>query len=237
MTVLLGLSTPGYPRSSAMRGRRVSSRDIGGLLFLILYKFAIMDLMNNNKPLNFILIGRSGSGKGTQAELLAKKFKDLIHISTGELMRDLTKRDTEVGVKIKKILEKGGLPFDDMATTLWMHEIAFSVKKDQGIICDGFPRRVNEAQNLDRFFEWLGRNENTKVLEIDISREEAFTRLKKRARGIDDNDEAINGRLSYFEERVVPVINFYKERGQLIHINGEQSVEDVFKEIIAKIND
>lgn len=193
--------------------------------------------MDNKKPFNFILIGRSGSGKGTQAELLAGKFKNLVRISTGELMRDLAKRDTEVGVRIKKILEEGGLPFDDMATTLWMHEIALIVKKDQGIICDGFPRRINEAQNLDRFFDWLGRNENTKVLEIDISREEAFDRLKKRARGIDDNDKAINGRMSYFEEKVVPVLNFYKERGRLIHINGEQSVEHVFKEILDKIDD
>ncbi len=193
--------------------------------------------MENKKPLNFILIGRSGSGKGTQAELLAEKFKDTMHISTGELMRDLAKRDTEVGARIKKILEEGGLPFDDMATTLWMHEIAFSIKKDQGIICDGFPRRVNEAKNLDRFFEWLGRKENTKVLEIDISREEAFTRLKKRARGIDDNDEAINGRMSYFEERVIPVINFYKEDSRLIHINGEQSIEKVFQDILSNFND
>lgn len=193
--------------------------------------------MENKKPLNFILIGRSGSGKDTQAELLAKKFQNLIQISTGNLMRDLANRDTEVGVKIKKILEEGGLPFDDMATTLWMHEIALTVKKDQGIICDGFPRRVTEAQNLDRFFDWLDRSKNTKVLEIDISPEEAFVRLKKRGRGIDDNDKAIRGRLSYFEERVVPVLNFYKESGRLIHINGEQSVENVFKEIIEKIDD
>lgn len=193
--------------------------------------------MENKKPLNFILIGRSGSGKGTQAELLAEKFKNSVRISTGELMRDLAKRDTEVGDRIKKILEEGGLPFDDIATTLWMHEIAFTVKKDQGIICDGFPRRINEAQNLDRFFDWLDRSQNTKVLEIDISSEEAFVRLKKRARDIDDNDKAIRGRLSYFEERVIPVLNFYKKSDRLIHINGEQSVEDVFKEIIDKTDD
>lgn len=189
----------------------------------------------NNKPLNFILIGRSGSGKGTQAALLAKNLKDLVHISTGQLMRNLAEKDTDVGTRIKKILAEGGLPFDDMATTLWMREIAFSVKKNQGIICDGFPRRINEAQNLNRFFEWLGRDKNTRVLEIDISREEAFIRLKKRARDIDDTDQAITSRLSYFENKVVPVINFYKERGQLIHINGEQLIEDVFKEILSKI--
>ena len=150
-------------------------------------------------------------------------------------MRDLASKDTQVASKIKKIMEEGGLPYDDMATTLWMHKIAYNIKEDQGLICDGFPRRVPEAHNLDRFLEWLDRKDNTKVLFLDIAHGEAFTRLKKRGREIDDNDEAIRGRMSYFEERVMPVVKYYEDSGRLIRINGEQSVEDVFKEILEKI--
>ncbi len=191
--------------------------------------------MDNAKPLNFILIGRSGSGKGTQADLIKKKFSNMVHVTTGDLMRDLASKDTQVASKIKKIMQEGGLPYDDMATTLWMHKIACSVKEEEGIICDGFPRRVVEAQNLDRFFEWLERKDSTKVLFLDIAHGEAFTRLKKRGREIDDNDEAIRGRMTYFEDKVMPVVSYYKESSRLIDINGEQPIKDVFKEILEKI--
>ncbi len=191
--------------------------------------------MTDKKLLNFVFIGRSGCGKGTQAKLVMEHFPNLVYISTGDLMRDLAKQKTDVGQRIKEILDKGGLPFDDIATSLWMREISYKVRSDQGIIADGFPRRLNEAQNLDNFLDWLGRKENTKVLLVDVSREEAFKRLEKRARG-DDTEEQINNRLDYYEERVVPAINYYKEQGRLIKINGELSVEGVFKDILEKIN-
>ncbi|MBI2068952.1 MAG: nucleoside monophosphate kinase [Candidatus Yanofskybacteria bacterium] len=191
--------------------------------------------MNNNKPLNLILFGRSGSGKGTQAELLAKHFKGMLHISTGDLFRNLAEQETDAGVRIKEVLDRGGLPFDQMATTLWMHEISYKLKKGQSLLCDGLPRRFNEAENLYDFLSWLERIENTKALVIEISREEAMKRLLKRARS-DDDKNAINQRLDWYEDRVVPAINFFKDKGLIITINGEQSVEDVFKEILEKIN-
>ena len=192
-------------------------------------------MKNMGKPSNFIFIGRSGSGKGTQAKFLLDHLPNMVYISTGDLMRDLANKDTDAGHRIKSILDNGGLPFDDMATTLWMHKIAHTVKEEQGIICDGFPRRNNEAQNLDNFFEWLERKEQTKVLLIDISREEAIKRLKLRGRYDDIDEEDINNRLNFFEERVVPAINHYKEQNRLISINGEQSREEVFQEILKKI--
>ncbi len=188
------------------------------------------------KPLNFIFIGRSGCGKGTQVELLKKEFANLISISTGDLMRDLAKADSQVGKKIKAVLAVGGLPFDDIATTLWMYEIAYTLKKDQGLICDGFPRRLNEAQNLNNFFEWLERKSHTLVLLLDISRKEATRRLKLRARK-DDHDLEIKNRLDYFEERVVPAIDYYKKQGMLYTINAELSIEQVFKQILKAIDD
>lgn len=218
-----------------------------------------------DKPLNFILMGRSGCGKGTQAKLLMEKFSNLHYISTGDLFRKLAKEKTDTGKRIKKIIEEGGLPFDDLATTLWMHEISFSVKETEGILADGLPRRLNEAQNFDRFMEFLDRKENTFIILVDISRDEAFNRLTKRricqkcgklipwvgefknikvcddCKGeliirVDDNAEAINSRLDYYEERVVPAIEYFEKQGRLIKINGEQSIEDVFKETMDIIN-
>src|SRR3989344_4749510 len=217
--------------------------------------------MNATKPLNFILIGRSGSGKGTQAKLLMEHFGNLFYISTGDLFRDLAKAGTDAGNRVYKVLTEGGLPYDDLATTLWMHEIAYKMKTDHGLVADGFPRRLNEAKDLDQFLEFLERKENTFNILIDISREEAFNRLSKRrickgcgrvipwlgalkdlnacdkcggelAARPDDVPEAINNRLDYYEERVIEVVNHYKERGRLIKINGEQRIEDVFQDIL-----
>lgn len=216
------------------------------------------------KPFNFIIIGRSGSGKGTQAKLLMKEFENLYYISSGELFRELAKKDTDTADKVKKIINGGKLPYDDLATTLWMYEIAFNVKEDQGILADGFPRRLNEAKSLDTFLDFLERTENTFYILIDISKEEAFNRLTKRrickncGRLIpwtgefkklevcdkcegelvtrpDDASEAINNRLDYYEKKVMPVIKYYEEQGKLIKINGEQSIEDVFKNILKAI--
>jgi len=217
-----------------------------------------------NKLFNFILIGRSGCGKGTQAELLIQKFNNLSVISTGSLLRNLGDLGTDTGRRVKRVLETGGLIFDDLATALWMHEIAFNIKEDVGVLADGFPRRLVEAKNLDRFLEFLERKESTAAILIDISEEEALNRLTKRRIckncgktipflepyknwekcmkcggelivRVDDSLEAIKRRLSFFEESVVPVIEYYKSQNCLVTVNGEQPIERVFEEILAKI--
>ena len=217
-----------------------------------------------NKVLNFTLIGRSGSGKGTQAKLLMKHFGNLFYLATGDLFRDLSKANSDTSIRIKKILKEGGLPFDDLASALWMHELAYNLKEDQGFILDGAPRRVNEAQTLDRFLDFLERKETTFNLLIDISRQEAHDRLSKRrickkcgrlipwvgefkelktcdkcngelTTRADDTFEAINSRLDFYDNRVIKVVEFYETQNRLIKINGEQSIENVFKDILKKI--
>ena len=219
---------------------------------------------NMSKLLNFTLIGRSGSGKGTQAKLLMEHFGNMFYVYTGDLFRDLAKTDTDTGRRIKKIIGEGGLPFDELATTLWMHKIAYNVRKDQGIIFDGSPRRIEEAKNIDKFLEFLDRKENTFNILIDISRKEAFNRLSKRrickkcnrlipwvgefkkikvcdkcggeliARP-DDAPEAINNRLNFYDQRVVKAVEYYEKQNRLVKINGEQSIENVFKDILKAI--
>lgn len=212
------------------------------------------------KPLNFVLIGRSGSGKGTQADLIIKKYPNTKYISTGDLFRDLSNKDTQVGHRVKEILDKGGLPYDDLATTLWMHSVAYGVREEEGIMFDGAPRRLDEARDLDKLLEWLGRTDKTAFILVDISREEAFARLSKRRICIkcgklipfideykewrncrecggelverpDDVPESINGRLDFFEKNVEPVVSHYDKKGVLIRIDGQRSISEVFDSI------
>ena len=182
----------------------------------------------------FILIGPPGCGKGTQAKRLLRRFKGYHYISTGQLFRKLTKLNTDAGEKIKHTLESGGLVYDDLATTLWMYDIAFNVKKNQGIVADGFPRRLQEAVDLDEFLKFLNRKEKTLIFLIKISEKEALKRLPKRNRA-DDEAKDIKKRFALYRKRTIPAINYLKKHCNLVYINGEQSRTDVFKDILKNI--
>jgi adenylate kinase len=192
--------------------------------------FVDWDRIYMKKVLNLILMGPPASGKGTQAKLLLKKYKNYFYISTGQLFRKLVEEKTHAGEKIKETLESGGLIFDDLATTLWMYEIAFNVDKNQGIVADGFPRRLQEAKDLDEFLEFLDRKKNTRFFLIEISENEAQKRLIKRGRK-DDDPEDIKKRFRIYREKTIPALNHFKKQGLLTKINGEQTRENVFKDI------
>jgi len=187
----------------------------------------------NKQPLNIILLGRAGSGKGTQGKFLAKEL-GLKYISSGSLFRTLAKENTPLGKKIKEILIKGGLQPDWLAFWLWVNELK-RIDPSWGIILDGASRRLEEAKLLDKVFAWLGRT-NLRVFLIHISPKEVIRRLLKRGRKDDslrrdDTRQGILRRLDWFEEEVMPVVRYYKKTGRLIKINGQQSKEEVFKEI------
>jgi len=218
------------------------------------------------KPLSFALIGRSGCGKGTQADLLMKHFGNLFYVSTGDLLRGLAKMDTSAGKEANKILASGNLIPDFLIIGLWTRELCNNLKDGQGVLFDGAPRRLLESQQMDQFLDFLGRKEGFFPILLDISRKEAFDRLAKRrickkcgklipwvgdfkklekcdncggelAHRPDDNAGTINNRLDFFDSEVEKVVDYYKKDNRLITVNGEQSIEKVFEDILKAIGE
>ncbi len=178
------------------------------------------------------LIGRPGCGKGTQLKFLVEKTGFSV-VNTGDLLREKAKEEDVIGNNVSEVLKKGGLIPTPVVFSLWMPFIIECYnKKEKGIIFDGNPRKLYEARMLDELFLML-KIDSPMVIYIKISEEESYSRLEKRRRE-DDKEEDIRERLRWFKEEVEPVIEHYSEKNVLIEINGEQSVEDVFQEIEEK---
>ncbi len=186
-----------------------------------------------NRPRIISLIGRPGSGKGTQIDMIARDFSFAV-INTGEMLRERAKKNDFIGDKIKDTLNSGGLIPTPLVFSLWMPKMAEFYKKNlPGIVFDGNPRKLYEAYMLEEVFEMFEWN-NFSAFHIKITEEEAHKRLKKRRRS-DDTEEEIKKRLEWFKEEVEPVIDYYKEKGVLIEIDGEQSIEKVKEDIKKEI--
>ena len=181
-----------------------------------------------------IVLGKSGSGKGTQVAILAKRH-NLKIISSGALLRQRAEQDDFVGRRIAEILAQGGLIPTPVIFHMWLHEleVARDDKHISGIIFEGSPRKLYEALMLEETLWFYNLDVNTQVLYLDISDEEAVKRLLARGRA-DDTETAIRSRLAWFDAEVMPAVNFYKEKGKLIGVNGEQSIQDVEKEVREK---
>jgi adenylate kinase len=181
------------------------------------------------QPLTISLLGRSGSGKGEQAKRLRRKLKNELYIYTGERLRALAKEPTLAGKMVKSILKEGNLTPGWLASYTWMHTLIRELDRATPLLFDGTPRQKSEAELLDKVLEWFGRND-AKVIYIDVSEKEATRRLLGRGRG-DDHARAIRHRLQFFTKNVAPALEYYKKKKQLIRINGEQSIDGVFRDI------
>lgn len=176
-----------------------------------------------------IVLGRSGSGKGTQVELLKKLFEPYLSVYTGDLFRALEKEETLAGKKVRELVDSGGLPPEWIAEFLWQKELIYKLKDSENIIFDGSPRRLDEAEKLDEVLSWLGRTD-LKVVLVDITEDEAVERLLKRARK-DDTEESIRSRLNWFNTDAMPAIEYYEKSGRLIKIDGMGNIEEIHERI------
>ena len=191
------------------------------------------DLKNK---LTIVVLGRSGSGKGTQARfILARLKKDgAHHMETGRFLRDLMKqKNVTTELARTRLMERGDLFPWWFPIFLWMREIIQHGHADKHLVGDGTPRRLAEAHLIDEIVAWHGRPAALCVY-VDVSRQEARRRLMARGRS-DDTPVAIENRLDYFPRDVVPVLRYYRRHNRLIRVNGKQPPEAVAEDIDAAL--
>lgn len=186
--------------------------------------------------LNLILFGPPGSGKGTQSEEIVDKY-GLVHLSTGNLLRQEIIDKTPLGLEAKSFMDKGQLVPDEVV--IGMIDSCLEKQQDaKGFLFDGFPRTVAQAEALDRLLQFK-KTAIHKVLALEVSEEELVTRLIKRGetsgRSDDTDEDIIRRRFAVYKNETYPVSNYYKEEEKFESIKGEGSVEDIFNTISKSI--
>jgi adenylate kinase len=183
---------------------------------------------NENPMKNIILFGPPGAGKGTQSEILIKKF-GLIHLSTGDIFRKNIKGETELGKLAKSYMDKGELVPDDV-TIRMLEAVVEEHPEAKGFVFDGFPRTVAQAEALDAF---LARKKTGvfKMLALDVAEEELVTRLLERGKDSgrpDDQDESIiRNRIKVYNQATAILAEFYQAQGRFVAIDGIGSIEAI----------
>jgi adenylate kinase len=177
-----------------------------------------------------VLLGMPGSGKSTQADLLCNN-KKYMFFGMGDIIRDTLKKKTKVAKQIKDIVNKGELISFEISADLLFTDI--KNHKSKKILIDGFPRQLEQAYILD-YFLYSKKYKLRAVLYINISKKESYKRLLKRKRK-DDSKKVIKNRINVFYKEINPVLQRYEDKKLLIEINGNQSIEYVYSEIIKKL--
>lgn len=212
--------------------------------------------------MQIIIFGSPGVGKGTQAKILSAKL-NIPHISTGDILREAIKNQTEVGKKAKEIVERGELVPDNI-----MGEIVEQTLHDQkcksGFILDGFPRTIAQAEILEKIFEGL-KNESLFLIKLDADDNVIIQRLSNRMvcskcgnivvkdevtenykcpvcgsvnsyyKRRDDDEAVIKHRLEVYHQTTAPVFDFYKNKALVIDVNGTQQINEVTNQILSKL--
>ena len=212
--------------------------------------------------MNLVFLGPPGSGKGTQALRVAKEL-NLTHISTGDLLREAVKNQTELGQQAEEFMKSGNLVPDELIVKLIEEKIS-NGNKGNGIIRDGFPRPIPQAESLKKMFEQNQEHLDSAVL-LEVSDEEVVKRLSGRwfcpkcnagynypsnrpkqeglcdsdgqelLRRPDDDEAVVKNRLDVYKKQTQPIEEFYRQESILKEIKGEQQPDTVFQDILAAV--
>ncbi len=179
-----------------------------------------------------LIFGPPGAGKGTQSVLIAERL-GIIHMSTGDVLRQAVEEGTEIGLKAKAIIESGSLVSDEVMIGI-IYEALKSEKMKKGFILDGFPRTIKQAAALDVLLSELGYPQ-IKVINIVAPEEELIKRMLGRHRN-DDSEETIRHRLNIFKEQTKPILEHYSKKSKVLDIEGVGSISDINNKIIEVLN-
>jgi adenylate kinase len=188
-------------------------------------------------PLNIVLFGPPGAGKGTQSALLVSKF-NLVHLSTGDIFRFNIKNETALGLLAKSYMDKGNLVPDEVTINMLEAEVEKN-KEAHGFIFDGFPRTIPQAQALDTFLQ-SKKQEITLMLALIVPEEELVKRLMLRgaesSRADDKDEQIIKNRIKVYNEQTAVVAGYFEKQGKYAEIKGLGEIEEIFNNLSTAID-
>jgi adenylate kinase len=189
--------------------------------------------MQGTPAKTIFLFGRPGSGKGTQAKLLANTLGWSV-FSTGDKFKQIRDEDSAIGKRVREAYDAGAL-IPDWFPAYLFEATMLGLNQEQGVVCEGFPRTLTQAELTDEILTWLARP--YAVLHLAVGEEEALARMLKRAevehRPDSDDEAKVRARFDTYRTQTEPVLDFFKKKGVLIEIDGEQTPEKIAEDIRA----
>ena len=187
--------------------------------------------------INIVLFGKPGAGKGTQAEFLKEKYK-LAHISTGDVFRYNLKNDTPLGKEARVFMDAGDLVPDELTTKMLIDEVNKHLDSN-GILFDGYPRTISQAEALDTFLPTIG-SKVAATIALEADDEILVARLLERGKTsgrIDDQDEdKIRNRYQEYNDKTAPLIGYYEKQNKFHAVNGIGTIQEITERLTAVID-
>ena len=181
---------------------------------------------------NIVIFGAPGSGKGTQSDLLIRKY-GLGHISTGDVLRNEIKNETELGKTAKAYIDKGQLIPDELMVNILASVYDSFGKEHEGVIFDGFPRTIPQAEALKKMLDERG-DKVAAMIELDVPEDELMKRLILRGQQsgrADDNEETIKKRLNVYHTQTQPLCDWYNKEGLFHSVDGLGDIDRIFGDV------